>query len=74
MILRRNIGLIPIISITIVTPVEVVIAVVISFSNIMTLTVIVTIDPNLVPLTLALSLPIRALGTRSEPPVYSFTA
>ena len=52
-ILRREIGPIPIISITIVTPVEVVVAVVVSISDIMTLSVIVTIDPTLVPLTLA---------------------
>ena len=44
MILRRNIGPIPIISVTIVTPVEVVVAFVVSISDIMTLTVIVTID------------------------------
>ena len=52
MILRRNIGLIPIISVTIVTPVEVVVAVVISISDIMTLTGIVTIDPTLAPIIL----------------------
>ena len=44
---------IPIISITVVTPVEVVVAVVVSISDIMTLTVIITIDPTLVPLILA---------------------
>ena len=53
MILRRNIGSIPIISVTIVTPVEVVFAVVIYILDIMTLTIIVTIDPTLVSLTLA---------------------
>ena len=52
-ILRRDIGPIPIISLTVVTPVKVVVAVVVSISYIMTLTVIVTIDPTLVPLTLA---------------------
>ena len=41
MILRWNIRPIPIICVTIVTPVEVVIAVVVSMSDIMTLTVIV---------------------------------
>ena len=52
MILGRYIGLIPIISVTVVTLVEVVVAVEVSISDIMTLTVIVTIDPTLVPLTL----------------------
>ena len=54
MISRRDIGPIPIISITIATPVYVVVAVVVSISDIMTLMVIVTIDPNLVPFTLEL--------------------
>ena len=53
MILRRDIGTIPIIFVTIVTLVEVVVAVVVSISDIMTLTVIVTINSTLVPLTLA---------------------
>ena len=66
MILRRNIGHIPIFSVTVVTPVEVVVAVVVFISDIMTLTVIVTIVPTLVPLTLAPILLIRALGTWSE--------
>ena len=52
-ILRRNIGPIPIISVTVVTPVEVVVAVVVSILGIMTLTVVVTIVTTLVPLTLA---------------------
>ena len=65
-ILRSNIGTIPIIS---VTPVEVVVAVVVSILEKMTLTVIVTINPNLVPLILAPFLVIRALGTWSETPV-----
>ena len=52
MILWRDIGPIPIISVTVVTPIEVVIAVVVSISDIMTLTVIVNIDPTLGPLTL----------------------
>ena len=68
MILRRNIGPIPVISITIVTPIEVVVAVVVSNSDIMTLMVIVTIVPTLVPLTLTPILLIRALGTQSETP------
>ena len=44
---------IPIISVTVVTLVEVVLAVVVSISNILTLTIKVTIDPTLVSLTLA---------------------
>ena len=56
MILSRNIGTIPIISLTIVTPVEVVVAVVISISYKMILKAIVTIDPTLVSLTLAPSI------------------
>ena len=56
MILRRNIGPIPIIFVTIVTPVEVVVAIVVSMSDIMTLTVVVTIDPTLAYLTLVLIL------------------
>ena len=51
--LRRNIGPIPIISVTIVTVVKVVVAVVSSISDIMNLTIIVTIDRTLVSLTLA---------------------
>ena len=54
MILRRDIGPIPVISISIVTPVKVVVAVIVSISDIMTLTVVVTIVPTLVPLTFAL--------------------
>ena len=53
MILGRAIGPIPIMSFTVVTPVEFVVAVVVSISDIMTLTVIVTIVLTLVPLTLA---------------------
>ena len=53
MILRRDIGFIPIISVTIVTSVKVVVTVVVSISDIMTLTIIFTIDSTLVPLTLA---------------------
>ena len=53
MILRRDIGPIPIIYVTVVTPVEVVVAVIVSISYIMTIMVIVTIDATLVPLTLA---------------------
>ena len=52
-ILRRGIGPILVISISIVTPVKVVVAVVVSISDIMTLKFIVTIDLTLVPLTLA---------------------
>ena len=52
-ILRRDIGPIPIISVSVVTPVEVVVAVVVSILDIMTLMVEVTIDLTLVPLTLA---------------------
>ena len=53
MILRRDIGPNPVVSISIVTPVKVVDAVVVSISDIMTLTIVVTIVPTLVPLTLA---------------------
>ena len=52
-ILRRDISLIQVISISIVTPVKVVVAVVVSILDVMTLTVVVTIVPTLVPLTLA---------------------
>ena len=52
-ILRRDMQPISIIYVTIVSPVKVVVAVVVSISDIMTTTVIVTIDPTLVPLTLA---------------------
>ena len=68
MILRWNIGLIPIVSVTIVTPVEVVVAVVITISDIMTLSVVITIVSTLVYLTLALIFLIRALGVWSETP------
>ena len=44
-------GTIRIISVTVVTPVEVVVAVVVSISDIMTLTVVVSIVPTLFPLT-----------------------
>ena len=67
-ILRRNIGSIPVVSITIVTLVEVVVAIAVSISDIMTLTIVVTIVPTLVPLTLVPILLIRALGTWSETP------
>ena len=60
--MRRDIGPIPIIFVTIVTPVEVVVAVVVSISDIMTLTVIVTIDLTFVSLTLAPILLILSLG------------
>ena len=52
-ILGRDIGPIPTISVTVVTPFEVVVAVVVSILDIMTYTVVVTIVPTLVPLTLA---------------------
>ena len=52
-ILRKNIGPIPIIYDTIVTPVEVVVAYVISILDIMSLTIIVTIVPTLVSYTFA---------------------
>ena len=52
-ILRWNIGLTPIISVTIVTPVEVVVAVVIPILDIMTLSLVITIVPTLISLTLA---------------------
>ena len=64
----RDIEPILINSFTMITLVEVVITVVVSISDLMTLTVIVTIDPTLFPLTLAPILLIRALGTRSETP------
>ena len=54
MILRRDIGPIPVISVSIVTPVKDVVTVVVSISDIMTHTVVVTIVPTLVPLTFAL--------------------
>ena len=63
--LRRDIGPIPVVSISIVTPVKVVVAVVVSISYILTFMVVVTIVPILVPLTLALG---------QKPPVCSFTA
>ena len=63
MILRRDIGPIPIIFVTIVTPVEVGVAVVVFISDIMTITVVVTIVPTLAPILL-----IRALSTWSETP------
>ena len=53
-ILRMDIGPIPIISVAVVTPAEVVVAVVVSILDIITLMVIVTIVRTLVPLTLAL--------------------
>ena len=52
-ILRRDIRPIFVVSISIVTPVKVVVAVVVSISDIMTLTFVDTIVPTLVPLTLA---------------------
>ena len=61
--MRRDIRPIPIISVTIVTPVKDVVAVVVSISYIMTLTVIVTVDLTLVPILLIL-----ALGTPSKTP------
>ena len=53
MILKRDISPIPVVSIRLVTPVKVVVTVVVSISDIMTLTVVVTIDSTLVPLALA---------------------
>ena len=67
-ILRWNIGPTPIISVTIVTLIEVVVAVVIDISYIMTLTIIITIVLTLVSLTLAPILLIGALGVRSGTP------
>ena len=51
-ILRRDIGPISVVSISIVTPVKVVVAVVVSILDIMTLTVVVTIVPTLAPVIL----------------------
>ena len=67
-ILRWNIGSTPIIFVTIVTPIEVSVVVVIPISNIMTLAVIVTIVPSLLSLILAPILLIGALGVWSETP------
>ena len=61
------------IPVTIVTFVEVVVAVVTSISDKITLTVIVTIVPILVSSTLAPILLVWALGIRSETPVCSVT-
>ena len=58
----------PIISITIVTPIEVVVAVVIPILDIMTLAVIITIVLTLVSLAMAPIILIGALGDRSKIP------
>ena len=62
MILRWNIMPTPIISVTIVTQVEVVVAVVTPISDIMTLLVVITIVPTLISLTMAPILLIGSLG------------
>ena len=52
----------PIIFVTIVTPVEVVVEIVIPVSDIMTLSIVITTVPTLVSLTLVLIFLIGALG------------
>ena len=66
MILRWNIGPSPIISVTIVTPVEVVVTFVIPISNIMTLLVVITIVMTLISFTLAPIVLNGALDVLSE--------
>ena len=74
MILRWNIGPNRVLSVTIVTSVEVVVAFAIPISDIMTLSIVITIVSTLISLTLALILLIRDLGVWSESLVSSFTA
>ena len=69
MILRWNIGTTPIIFVTIVTLVEVDVAVVIPISDVMTLSIVLTIVLTFVYLTLAPIFLIGALGVWSEPPL-----
>ena len=63
-----NIGRTPIVFVTIVMPVEVVVVVVVSISNILTLSVVITIVLTFISMTLAPILLIRALGVWSEIP------
>ena len=74
MILRWNIGPNRVLSVTIVTSVEVVVAFAIPISDIMTLSIVITIVSTLMSLTLALILLIKDLGVWSESLVSSFTA